>query len=150
MDDVATTTRESVIGRLSEIEEAKINMGSRIDKYILADNMKPLDFTKADRKGYIEYEPGLFIKDITSRVQEILGLTVLHAFTTKDITLDSHKHTIQYQVITVKSGKIYDEETMQFKEAGESMFIPKGRNHKVKYYENSEYIIYYVPNLEPA
>jgi len=136
-----------ISGRLSEIEEAKIQMTSRIEKFIISENMKPMDFTHKDRKGYIEYEPGLFIQNITSRIQEILGITMFHAFTTKNLVLDTHTHSIQSQTITVNKGKIFDEETGIMYKEKDSMFISRRHNHKVKYFENSEYIIYYAPNL---
>jgi len=60
-----------VIGRLTEIEEAKKNMTDRISKFILADNLSPLNFAHKDKKGYVEYEKGLFIKNITDAMQEV-------------------------------------------------------------------------------
>jgi hypothetical protein len=136
-----------VIGRLTEIEEAKKSMTNRIDKFILADNLSPLNFVHKDKKGYIEYEKGLFIKNITDITQEILGMTILHAFTTNDIKINTHKHTAQAQHITIVKGKIFDLDSEKLYEINDSIFTVKNRNHKLKYFANSEYIIYYAPNL---
>ncbi len=137
----------SVINRLSEIEDAKKNMVKRIDKFILADNLNPLNFIHKDKRGYIEYDKGLFIKNITDATQEILGMTLLHAFVTKDINIDTHKHTSQAQQVTIIKGKIFDIEADKLYKENESIFTVKNRNHKIKYFANSEYIIYYAPNL---
>ena len=145
----ATGKRVMFLELLKGLETEKYNMGSRIDKFILADNLKPLDFSKADRRGFIEYEKGLFAKNITSRVQELLGVTILHIFTTKDVTMATHKHTLQYQSISVIKGKAFDEESNKLYGKDSSIPISKQVNHTIKYFANSEYIIYFAPSLIP-
>jgi len=138
-----------VMERLSVIETEKYNMAARLDKFILADNLKPLDFSKADRKGFIEYKKGLFIKNITSRVLERLGITIFHVFTTQDVLIETHQHTLQYQSISILKGKAFDKESNTLYGMNASIPITKQVNHTIKYFSGSEYIIYYAPNLTP-
>ncbi len=136
-----------VMERLSTIETEKYNMAARLDKFILADNLKPLDFSAADRKGFIEYQEGLFVKNITSRVQERLGITIFQMFATKDSLIETHQHTMQYQSISILKGKAFDEESNTLYGVNTSIPITKQVNHTIKYFAGSEYIIYYAPNL---
>lgn len=136
-----------VMERLSVIKTEKYNIAARLDKFILADNLKPLDFSESDRQGFIEYQDGLFVKNITSRVQELLGVTLLQIFTTKDVTIETHQHTLQYQSISVLKGKAFDDESNKLYGINTSIPISKQTNHSIKYFSGSEYIIYYAPNL---
>jgi len=68
-------------------------------------------------------------------------------FTTKDIEMDTHKHTAQSQHITILKGKVFDIDSDKLYKVNDSVFTIKNRNHKLKYFANSEYIIYYAPNL---
>ena len=140
---------EAVMDRLEEIEVEKYNMAARMDKFIVAKNMKTLDFTNKDRQGYVEYEDGLYVKNITSRVQELLGVTMLRMFTTKDTEMQTHQHKLQAQMITVNKGKVFDDETDKLYTTGDSIFITKQINHTIKYFADSEYVVYFAPNLIP-
>lgn len=137
----------NIMERLSGIEVEKYNMAARLDKFILSDNLKPLDFSEADRQGFIEYEEGLFVKNITSRIQELLGITILQLFTTKDVAIETHQHTLQYQSISILKGKAFDDESNTLYGVNTSIPITKQVNHSIKYFAGSEYVIYYAPNL---
>lgn len=122
-------------------------MAKRIKKLVIADDLKYLDFAKKDKNGFVEYEPGLFIRDITSEQGRILGKTDLHVLVKDDIEISSHEHIDQSQMIMVKHGRIYDIDNRISHPMGEVFFIRKKHRHKLKYYANSEYLITFMPQL---
>lgn len=134
-------------GRLDEAEQEKRNIIERVRKLYVANNMKPLDFKYKDSKGFVEYLPNVWIRDIGSELGNELGITVLHAMVKENTNVPSHQHDKQYQTIYVKSGKIFDEETGRLYLKGECIFVKKGHIHDLQFYALSEYIISYQPNL---
>lgn len=133
--------------KLEVIEEKKLEIIKRVRKLLVADNMEPLDFKKKDKKGFIEYYPGVYIRDISSELMHILGATSLHVMCKYDTEVPAHEHDNQSQTIFVKSGKIYDAETTKLYTKGESFIVTRQHNHKIKYFSGSEYLITFHPNL---
>jgi hypothetical protein len=134
--------------RLWKIEEEKKKIANRIKRLVVGDGLKLLDFSNKDERGFIEYERGLFIRDITSELAARLGLTSLHIMVKYDIEICSHEHVLQSQTIMVKEGKIHDLDTTSTYYKYDSFFINKKHRHRLKYFGGSEYLITFMPQLD--
>lgn len=137
-------TREA----LRNIENEKLKIVSRLKKLVVADSLKLLDFSKKDERGFVEYERGLFIRDITSELGRELGLTSLHVMVKYDIEIESHEHITQSQTIMVRHGRIYDMDNKVTHYKDDTFFINKKHVHRLKYFSGSEYLITFKPQLE--
>ena len=138
-------TREHI----SKIENEKRQIIERTKKLIMSDNLKLLDFSNKDERGFVEYYPGVFVRDITSRVGKEEGLTSLHIMVKNDIVIDPHEHITQSQTIMIKAGKLkdLDNDNKDFYFKGESFFIRSNRKHMIKYFAGSQYLITFMPQL---
>jgi len=143
MEAILKDTRD----KMDIIEGKKLDIIKRVRKLIIADNMKPLNLEYRDKKGFVEYYKGVWIRDITSELAQELGLTNLHVMVKNDFEIPEHEHHNQSQTILVRSGKIYNYGTERLYIAGECFFIPKHHNHKLKYFAASQYLITFQPNL---
>lgn len=143
MEAILKDTRD----KLKEIEKEKLQIIKRVKKLLVADNMEPLDFKKKDKKGFIEYYQGVWIRDISSELMHVLGSTELHIMVKNDTEIPAHEHENQSQSIFIIAGKIFDYERERLYLTGECFFIPRQNNHMLKYYGNSQYLITFHPNL---
>jgi len=139
----ANDTVLQVRGMLHE----KATVIEQMKQLVIAKNQKILDFTEVGSDGYTEYIEGLFIKNVTSPFQHLLGVTILHSKVEKEVEFQLHEHENQSQTIYVISGKIVElENNITFTE-GQSYFISKNKKHSIRYYKDSEIIAVYLPNL---
>jgi hypothetical protein len=132
-----------------KIEDEKRKIATRVKQLIVADNLKLLDFSNKDERGFVEYYPGVFVRDITSEIGCELGITSLHIMVKHDIVIDAHEHITSSQTIMVKAGKIKDLENdnIDFYFKDDTFFIRKNINHRLKYFTGSEYLITFKPKL---
>jgi hypothetical protein len=135
---------------LWKIEDKKREIIERSKKLIVADNLKLLDFSNKDERGFVEYYPGVFVRDITSIIGAELGKTDLHVMVKTDVKIDPHEHITQSQTIMVIAGKIKDmlDDNRDEYRKGESFFIRPSRKHLLKYFAGSQYLITFMPQLE--
>lgn len=141
---LSATAREKIYGH----QDKKRQVCERLKKLIVADGMALLDFSTKDKNGFVEYEKGLFVRDITSYVGAQVGLTSLHLMVKYDMEISSHEHIDQNQYIYVKNGQIYDLRTKITYVKGEGFPVSKKLVHHLKYFSGSEYLITFMPNLE--
>jgi hypothetical protein len=134
---------------ISNIEAEKRQIIERTKKLIMADNLKLLDFSNKDERGFVEYYSGVFVRDITGELGKKEGLTSLHIMVKHDITIDPHEHITQSQTIMIKAGKLkdLDNDNKDFYFKGESFFIKANRKHMLKYFAGSEYLVTFMPQL---
>ena len=100
-----------------------------------------------EKGRYNEYLDGILIKDITSSEQFSFGITILHVLANKETDFSIHMHENQSQTVKVQKGKILDLENNITFHPGESFFVSKCHPHRLRYYENTELIIVYMPAL---
>ena len=130
-------------------EETRKAVCNRLKKLVIADNMELLDFSNKDKNGFVEYEAGLFIRDITSELGLSLGITNLHIMVKNDMEINSHRHITQGQMVGVKRGKLIDLDDDNGGEyfPGDVFFVRKNRMHRLKYFAGSQYLITFMPAL---
>jgi mannose-6-phosphate isomerase-like protein (cupin superfamily) len=135
--------------RLGRIEDEKRQIAVRLKRLIVAETLNLLDFTNKDERGFVEYYPGVFVRDITSIIGRELGLTSLHIMVKDDIIIDPHEHIDQSQTIMVRTGKIQNtaDDNHPFYYKGDTFFIRKNVNHSLKYFAGSEYLVTFKPQL---
>lgn len=135
--------------RLWKIEDEKRKIATRVKKLIVADNLKLLDFSNKDERGFVEYYPGVFVRDITSELGCELGITSLHFMAKHDIVIDAHEHIESSQTIMVRAGKIKDLENdnIDYYYKNDTFFIRKKITHRLKFFAGSEYLITFKPKL---
>lgn len=112
----------------------------------LGKDLKILDFTEPDENGFTEYIEGLSIKNVTTPLLHVIGVTLLYVEVFKEIEFDSHAHEKQAQVVHVIEGKILSENKIEFLN-GESYFVSRKNRHAIKYYPGTKALIVYLPNL---
>jgi hypothetical protein len=135
--------------RVRKIEMEKGLIIQRVKSLIVSDQLKNLDFSKKDERGFIEYYPGVFVRDITSIVAADLGMTNLHIMCKTDTIINPHEHNEQNQMIMIKAGKLrdIDDENHDPYYKGDAYFVRKNRKHVLKYFAGSEYLITFMPQL---
>jgi quercetin dioxygenase-like cupin family protein len=131
---------------IERIEKEKRNICIRLKSLIVADNLRLLDFSNKDERGFVEYYPGVFVRDITPELCK-KEVTILHIMVKHDIKIDPHEHVVSSQSIMVKSGKVENIDTDVVYRKGNSFFIEAGRRHILKYFAGSEYFITFMPSL---
>ena len=77
----------------------------------------------------------------------MLGVTVLVIKTNEAVEALLHEHDEQSQTICVLKGKILDIASGLVYKEKESLFINKSLPHSIKYFENTEVIVVYLPSL---
>lgn len=127
-------TQQEVIYKLQTLKQYKADPST----------CAPLDFSSGPT---IEYSDGVFIKDLTTDEQSILGLSLFHVHIDETTYSPVHNHTDRYQIIYVKKGKIVNESKDKEYIPGDIFFIRKNEPHSIKYTENSELIFIHVPGL---
>jgi hypothetical protein len=103
---------------------------------------------KVATDAYNEYLEGIKIRDITSHEQAALGMTVLHVLAEKETDFALHQHERQSQTVSVVTGKILDLENRILFSQGESFFVSRKFAHRLRYYDDTQLLIVYMPALE--
>jgi mannose-6-phosphate isomerase-like protein (cupin superfamily) len=134
---------------LRGMEEQKRAIATRTRRLVVSSSLKLLDFSNKDEKGFVEYEPGIFIRDITSVLGKELGLTSLHVMVKTDCIIDPHEHITQSQTFMVRTGKIQNlnDDNNPFYHPNDTFFVRKNQIHHLKYFAGSEYLITFKPQL---
>jgi hypothetical protein len=114
---------------------------------VVSRNHKILDFNGSDKDGFVEYIEGMLIRNVTSPEQHVLGVTILHVITTKEVNFELHEHEGQSQTVCVLKGKVLDLETNILFYPKESYFVNKAHKHTIKYFPDSEALLVYLPSL---
>ena len=137
-------TNKELLAGIRENLKNKQEFLEEIKTYLLSSNLKLLEVSN---KTHSEYLEGIFIKDITSKEQFELGITILHIIAEQDTDFSLHFHNKQSQTISVIAGKILDlENNIEF-EVGESFFVSKNKNHRLRYFKDTQLIVVYMPQL---
>jgi hypothetical protein len=84
-EDELTVQVNDIIRRRAEIIQDLTQLS-------LGKDLKILDFTEVDANGYTEYIEGLNIKNVTTPLLHIIGVTLLYVEVFKEIEFDSHAH----------------------------------------------------------
>jgi hypothetical protein len=134
---------------LGRIENEKRRIIQRTKALIVSDQLKNLDFSKKDKYGFVEYYPGVFVRDITSDIAAREGLTNLHIMCKCNIEIDPHEHTSQSQMIMIKEGHLRDLDDDNNGEyyKNDTFYVRKNKMHRVKYFAGSQYLITFMPQL---
>ena len=138
---------EATISQVRDVLIDKNKVIEDMKQLVVAKNHKILDFTDVDMDGFTEYLEGMKIRNITSALQHILGVTLLQVQVSKEIDFEWHEHEGQSQTIYVMQGKLLDLENNILFKANESYFVSKAHSHKIKYYAGAEALIVYLPSL---
>lgn len=112
----------------------------------LGREQKILDFTETDSSGFMEYIEGINVKNVTTPLLHLIGVTLLYVEVSKEVDFDSHAHENQSQVVYVAEGRILSENKIEFTK-GESYFVSKKNRHAIRYYPGTKALIIYLPNL---
>ncbi len=134
--------------RLASINDQRAKIKNRLIKLRLGDNLEPLDLSNSEPNGFVEYQKGVFIRDITGVNQLGLGITILHVLVNQRCEFSVHKHEKQSQSLLVKKGKAIDMDNGKIISAGGTHYVDKDENHNLVYTAGSELLFVYLPNLE--
>jgi hypothetical protein len=135
---------ENIIKAIKDNIQGKKNLAEKLRKYVMTEN----EVLTVSMDNYSEYFVGILIKDVTTPEQSELGITILHLLANREIDFSLHLHSDQSQTISVKRGKIVDLENQLTFEVGESFFVRRNKNHRLKYYPGTELLIVYMPALK--
>jgi quercetin dioxygenase-like cupin family protein len=100
---------------------------------------------------YNEYIEDLKIKDLTTKEQSEVGISVIHIFCSRTIEFAMHKHIYMNQTISVLNGEIQDikvETDIITYKKGDCLYIPKNNQHRLRYCEGAELLVVYIPGLK--
>ena len=142
-----TTDSAATISQVRDVLIDKQRVIEEMKQLVIAKNHKILDFTDVDMDGFVEYIEGMSVKNITSPLQHILGVTLLQIKVTKEVEFSLHEHEGQSQTIYVMVGKLLDLENNILFKTNESYFVGKAHTHRIRYYEGAEALIVYLPSL---
>jgi mannose-6-phosphate isomerase-like protein (cupin superfamily) len=133
----------SVIKDIRDNIQGKKNLAEKLRQYIITKD----ETVSVSMDKYNEYLSGVLIKDMSSIDQINKGVTVLSILVNNEVDFSLHMHENQSQTICVVRGKILDLENNIMFEPGESFFVKKGKQHRLRYYSDTELIVVYMPAL---
>lgn len=135
---------KNVVQGIRDNLKGKKEFVNELRHYILSYN----SILTLETGAYSETIEGILIKDITNSEQLGLGITILHVLASKEVDFQLHMHENQSQTISVLKGKIMDLESNIIFSPSESFFVGKHKNHRLRYFEDTELLVVYMPALK--
>lgn len=102
-------------------------------------------------RQFNEYLEDLQIRDLTTKEQTELGISVIHVVCNNSIDFALHKHISMNQTISVLNGEIQDikvETDIITYKKGDCLYIPKNNQHRLRYCKGCELLVVYIPGLK--
>lgn len=146
MKQITVFEEDPLTLQTKELIKNKEEIISRMKKLVIAKDHRILDFSTTDEEGFIEYIKDLKVRNLTSPLLHLSGVTILQVKAEADVIFDMHEHDNQAQVAYVSEGTIISENNIQFN-TGESYFVSKKHTHSIKYLKGSKVLLVYLPNL---